>query len=69
MMKVNTGWVARDEDGGLKLHWEKPRRFERYEGTYAYWFSCDWVSIPKHMYQGLNWEDEPFKVKVDLLPD
>lgn len=21
-MKVKTGWVARDEDGGLKLHWE-----------------------------------------------
>ncbi len=28
-MKVKTGWVARDEDGGLKLHWEKPKRFER----------------------------------------
>lgn len=68
-MKTKIAWVARDElDDSLKLHWTKPVRTGRYPDAKQWWWSDDWTNLPNHMYQGLNWEDEPFKVKVDLKP-
>lgn len=67
--KFMTAWVARDELGEcLKMHWEKPVRTGRYPDAKKWWFSLDSVELPNNMYQGLNWEDEPVKVKV-LLKD
>lgn len=57
-------WIARDENGDLKGHWEKPKRKYMYDGTPGFWFSSDWINIPNYMFDGLDWGDEPYQTKV-----
>ncbi len=64
-----TGWVARDANGLLLLHFRKPVREDALHIFTPYWYSGKWGAIKirnKNAFKALRWEDEPVKVKVTI---
>jgi hypothetical protein len=55
------GWVARDKDGTLYFHWEKPER----EGDE--WLGFTGMSILGGLLPDLKWEDEPIEVELPII--
>lgn len=67
------GWVARDDDGTLAIHYEKPRRVCYYnneivlDGTPWVWENeAGYGLLPVKIFPDLKWEDEPLEVELTL---
>ena len=66
------GWVARDEDQSLWLHYNKPRQIQVSDGGYTLWiwYSDDSQSrqiVNKNeqmLFMDLKWGDEPLRVEL-----
>ena len=56
------GWVARDSDGSLNIHQEKPSRWSIYLWT----FGGGYFHIDKTLFPELTWEDEPIEVELTI---
>ena len=56
------GFVARDENGLLFLHYKKPNRYN------GMWLSSSLISnclkLPDDSFPSLTWEDEPVEVEI-----
>lgn len=68
------GWVARDEDGGLHLFAEEPKRYRRrgvFEVNPGVWSLNEWhgthiLCLDRESFSDLKWEDEPRKVELTI---
>lgn len=67
------GWVARDDDGTLAIHYEKPRRVCYYnneivsDGTPWVWENeAGYGLLPVKIFPDLKWEDEPLEVELTI---
>jgi len=67
------GWVARDDDGTLAIHYEKPRRVCYYngnivpDGTPWVWENeAGYGLLPVKIFPDLKWEDEPLEVELAI---
>lgn len=67
------GWVARDDDGTLAIHYEKPRRVCYYkneivsDGTpWAWENEAGYGLLPVKIFSDLKWEDEPLEVELTI---
>ena len=62
----NEFWVARDRNGDLWYYKEKPRRgvlcWELNDSNFNYS-----QELPKTMFSNLKWEDEPIKVRLEVI--
>lgn len=66
------GWVARDEDGGLHLFVEVPKRYRRrgvFEVNPGVWSLNEWhgthtLCLDRKSFSDLKWEDEPREVEL-----
>lgn len=59
------GYIARDRDGDLYLHIEKPTYDDELEG----WFStCDMIAVTGEFpeFDNMSYEDEPIIVEIKL---
>jgi hypothetical protein len=56
-------WVARDEDGELYLHTDKPIR-HAYSGMFVDTVFGHSVKIKETLFPKLKWEDEPIEIKL-----
>lgn len=56
------GWVARDSDGSLNIHKEKPSRWS------IYFWICrgGYLHIDKTLFPELTWESEPIEVELTI---
>ena len=59
------GWVARDEDGQISLHFIKPSR-TRTSTRYCRWFSMNAQAITRKSFPNLKWEDEPIEIELTI---
>ena len=53
-------WIARDPDGALCLHKEKPC----YGNSINAWFSNSWMRIPYNEYPEVTFENSPMEVEL-----
>lgn len=67
------GWVARDDDGTLAIHYEKPRRVcypngnIMPDGTPWVWENeAGYGLLPVKIFPDLKWEDEPLEVELTI---
>ena len=58
------GYVAKDKDGEIYLHTEKPT----YDGDFVGWFSWDAICITGQFseFDDMSYTDEPIKVEIKL---
>lgn len=61
------GWVARDEDGSLRLFEVEPRRLEDKHR----WWDRDYqaTDLDESEFPDLEWEDEPIYVKLIIAKE
>ena len=55
------GWIARDKDGRLWFHWEKPER----KGDE--WLGFTGMFILGGLFPDLKWEDDPIEVELPII--
>jgi len=67
------GWIARDDDGTLAIHYEKPRRVCYQngnimpDGTPWVWENeAGYGLLPVKIFPDLKWEDEPLEVELTI---
>jgi len=67
------GWIARDDDGTLAIHYEKPRRVCYQngnimpDGTPWVWENeAGYGLLPVKIFPDLKWEDEPIEVELTI---
>ena len=58
------GWVARDEDGRLYLHSNKPKRV----GILGGWDSTSYMELDKDMFPDVTFDTNPQYVSIALTP-
>ena len=54
------GLVARDSDGSLNIHQEKPSR----QSIYFWMFEGGYFHVDKTLFPELTWNDEPIEVEL-----
>ena len=64
MLPTIKGWAARDEDGRIWLHGEKPVRYNLYGGRNEWTTPLDLWALPKEMLPEITWESEPVEVEL-----
>ena len=47
-------WIARDKDGSLWIHIQKPTK----KTTNGFWFSYDYTQVASNLFLEVKWEDE-----------
>ena len=66
------GWVARDENGQLYLHYTKPERIGSKVTSYAWRDPHHLMKpikrLPDNMFAELTFDDGPIKVKIEITP-
>lgn len=60
---VISGWVARDKDGNLVLHYKKPHRTS---GNTKWYSAQSQKSLPRDSFPDLTWDDDPQEVEIIL---
>lgn len=60
-------WIARDEDGTLCHHSEKPYR-SKDDMFLGQWETADGTcgELPPKMFPEITWDDEPRKVEISI---
>lgn len=58
-----SGWVARDEGGGLYLHTIRPRK-----GAMEWHGDRQPLTLPLNSYPSLTWQDDPIEVEITIKP-
>lgn len=58
-----SGWVARDEGGGLYLHSIQPRK-----GAMEWHGDRQPLTLPIDSFPDLTWQDEPIEVEITIKP-
>lgn len=56
-----SGWVARDKDGYLVLHYKKPHRTF---GNTKWYSAQSQKSLPRGSFPDLTWDSEPQEVEI-----
>ena len=59
------GWLARDKDGRLYLHTNKPRRVSILGGC---WDSSNYMELDSNQYPDVTYETEPKLVSITITP-
>lgn len=60
---VIQGWVARDKDGYLVLHYKKPHRTF---GNTKWYSAQSQKSLPRDSFPDLTWSDDPIEVEITI---
>lgn len=58
-----SGWVARDNGGGLYLHSIRPRK-----GAMEWHGDRQPFTLPIGSFPSLTWQDEPIEVEITIKP-
>ncbi len=56
-------WIARDPNGGICLHLEKPALRNDAIG----WLSSDWIILNEDLYPEVTFENSPMEVELKLI--
>jgi len=69
MEKIIKGWIAKDGDGLERVCFFNTVPV-RGKGIYKKQWMCQeagwYFALPKHLFKGMKWEDEPQKVSITI---
>ena len=64
--EITSGWVARDKDGVLNLHFLEPSR-DLEEGDWGGPVGMSML-LPPGLFPDLTWNDKPLEVYINIIP-